>query len=65
MRIWAQHLRNRGFPVVAFNAWETDFSEDPLLTLSTELTEGLQSGGPKLPGETIEKLKNASREILR
>ena len=41
------------------------FSEDPFLTLSTELTEGLQSGDTKLPGETIKKLKDASREVLR
>ena len=65
LNMWSQHLRNQGFPVVTFNAWETDFSEDPFLTLSTELTEGLQSGDTKLPGETIEKLKDASREVLR
>ena len=29
LRIWAQYLRNRGFPVVEFNAWETDFSGTP------------------------------------
>ena len=39
--MWSQHLRNEGFPVVGFNAWETDFSEDPFIALSTELTEGL------------------------
>ena len=65
LRMWAQHLRNQGFPVVEFNAWETDFAEDPFLTLSTELTEGLQSNETNLAGETIEKLKGASQEVLR
>ena len=41
LRIWAQHLRIEGFPVVEFNAWETDFSGEPFIALSTELTEGL------------------------
>ena len=65
LQIWSQCLRNQGFPVVAFNAWETDFSEDPFLTLSSELTEGLQSGDTKLPAKTIEKLRDASQEVLR
>ena len=65
LKMWSQHLRNHGFPVVAFNAWETDFSENPFLTLSSELTEGLQSGNAKLPARTIEKLKDVSQEILR
>ena len=64
LRMWAQHLRNQGFPVVKFNAWETDFAEDPFLTLSTELREGLQSDEMNLSGGTIEKLKNASQEVL-
>jgi tRNA A37 threonylcarbamoyladenosine biosynthesis protein TsaE len=31
LRMWAQHLRNESFPVVSFNAWETDFSGDTFL----------------------------------
>lgn len=65
LSMWLQHLRNREFIVLQFNAWETDFSDDPFLTLSTELTEGLQSSETKLPGEMIETLKGASREVLR
>ena len=65
LRMWSRHLHNQKFPVFAFNAWETDFSDDPFLTLSTELTEGLQSSDTKLAGEMIEQLKGASREVLR
>ncbi len=65
LRMWSHHLRNQEFPVLAFNAWETDFSDDPFLTISTELMEGLQSNDANLPGEMIEKLKSASQEVLR
>ena len=39
--MWSQHLRNEGFSVIGFNAWKTDFSDDPFIALSSELTEGL------------------------
>ena len=42
LRMWAQHLRNESFPVVSFNAWETDFSGDPFLALSDEISQELQ-----------------------
>ena len=42
LRMWAGHLRKLGFPVVEFNAWETDFTNDPFLALSEELTAGLR-----------------------
>lgn len=45
LKMWAQDLRNEDFPVVEFNAWETDFSEEPFIALSTELTEGLKDYG--------------------
>ena len=41
LRMWSQYLRNRGFPVVEFNAWETDFSEDPFVAVSAEITNQL------------------------
>ena len=65
LRMWTRHLRNQGFPVVEFNAWENDFSEEPFLTLSIELTEGLQSWDTKLPGENLKKLRKSSKKVLR
>ncbi len=41
IKMWAKYLRSKGFPVVEFNAWETDFSEDPFAALSSDLTKGL------------------------
>ena len=66
LRIWAQHLRNQEFPVVEFNAWETDFSGDPFVALSTELTEGLQKyAANELLATKIGETKRVAREVLR
>ena len=63
--MWSQHLRNQGFPVVPFNAWETDFSGDPFLTLTSELTEGLH----EYPGEPlatkIADTKKKAKEVIQ
>ena len=41
LNIWTQYLRDEGFTVVKFNAWETDFSGDPFVALCTEMTTSL------------------------
>lgn len=66
LRIWAQYLRNQGFPVVEFNAWETDFAGDPFVSLSTELTEGLRAyTDEKLTTKIDNTIKVAKEIILR
>ena len=41
LKMWSQHLRNQGFPVVEFNAWETDHADDPFVALASEITDAL------------------------
>ena len=62
LKIWAQYLHNQGFPVVRFNAWETDFSGDPFVALSTELTEGLQEYTNE---SMMKKVDDSVKEVLR
>lgn len=38
LRLWAQHLKGEGHPVVEFNAWETDFTWDPFFALWSEIS---------------------------
>ena len=64
LKLWAQHLRNNKFPVVEFNAWETDHSGDPFIALSSELMEGLQQHLNKTD-RRIEEVKTAVMEVLR
>ena len=42
--------------MVEFNAWETDFTDDPFLALSEELTEGLRSRKDSL-GDSAKDLR--------
>ena len=65
LKMWSQHLRNQKFPVVRFNAWENDFSGDPFVALSTELTEGLHEYKDESLRTKIDKVKNGAKEVLR
>ena len=37
LNMWARYLRRKRFRVAEFNAWETDFSDDPLMALYAAL----------------------------
>lgn len=63
VNMWGQSLINQGFPLVDFNAWETDFSGNPFLALSAEITDGLERCG--LPGGKSEELKRQAAAMLR
>lgn len=43
VRMWRQHLENTGYKTLYFNAWTSDFTEDPLMVLVSELS-GLSPG---------------------
>ena len=65
LKMWAQYMRNAGFPIVEFNAWETDFADDPFLALSAEITQGLvdETGEGKVGW--LDQLKRDTSEVLR
>ena len=65
LKIWSQYLRNQGFPVVEFNAWETDYSGNPFVALSSELMMGL--GKYQIPAldKKIDVAKKFSKELLQ
>ena len=61
LRMWSQHLQNAGFHVIQFNAWETDFTNNPLHALTAELTRSLaQCSDPKIEGITRTLRESAS-----
>ncbi len=62
LKMWTQHLRNHKFPVVEFNAWETDFSGEPLLALVAELTEGLGQYDPSLK-QRLQKIRKTLASV--
>ena len=66
LAMWAHHLRKIKFPVVEFNAWETDFSGDPFIALSTELAEGMKNNPNKKDlTEKIDSMKKLSKQLLK
>ena len=65
LRIWAQYLRNQGFAVVEFNAWETDFAGDPFVSLSTELTEGLRAYTDETLATKIDNTRKVAADVIR
>ena len=66
IKMWTAHLHNEGFHVVNFSAWETDFSEDPFIALSEEISQELEqhkSESDEL-SSAIEKVGRATREVV-
>ena len=64
LKMWAQHLRNCDFPIVSFNAWETDHVGDPFTALVSEITEGLREHKQESFSERIEDTKEAAKRVL-
>lgn len=66
LKMWSQYLRQdkQGFPVIGFNAWETDFSGNPFQALSSELTSGLEKYTDNLASNKITEFKEADRKSV-
>jgi hypothetical protein len=52
---WRQKLKNEGFQVVYYNAWEDDYSENALVSIIGEITEDIETPNKKLLEKLIEK----------
>lgn len=63
LRFWMRYLRNKKFPIIQFNAWETDYSDDPLLSLTSELMEGLEE--LDFNDELLKQLNKERNELLK
>lgn len=65
LRMWAQYLRKKHFPVVEFNAWETDFAQDPFIALTSEIATGLQDLGSTAGRLGGHRLRLAAASVAR
>lgn len=61
LRMWAQHLKAKGHPVVEFNAWETDFTWDPFFALWSEISEQFPQQSTQVQSG---RLSNLARRLL-
>lgn len=64
LRMWAQHLRNQGFPVAEFNAWETDYANQPFVALISEVTQALNSLLENRKRSQVKRLTEATGRVL-
>ncbi|MCY3923113.1 MAG: P-loop NTPase fold protein [Chloroflexi bacterium] len=65
LRMWSRHLRDISVPVVDFNAWDTDFAEDPFLAMFSEMTNALEAL-PTLRGSAaLARWKQTGRDVVR
>ena len=65
LRMWGQHLRDEGFAVVLFNAWETDFTGEPFVALAAEISEGLKDREEGNVKSAIENMTRAAKVAAR
>ncbi len=65
LKMWEFWLRKQDFKVVAFNAWETDFTHHPFLALSSEVTKELEACSKTTPIPGSDTFKRAAKELLR
>lgn len=68
LRMWREHLKSEGFPTVLFNAWENDFSDDPLISLIGELDiqlRELRPDGEASLEETLDGLKKIVARLAK
>ena len=63
LKMWSCHLRKNGFPVVEFNAWETDHATDPFVALVSELKEGLSEFEKGSLKESLKKTIEAAMPV--
>ncbi|MDE0464475.1 MAG: P-loop NTPase fold protein [Caldilineaceae bacterium] len=64
LRMLEKHLIREKFPVVSFNAWETDFTHSPLIALSSELFSTLKALDRDL-GANLRTLEHKMRKLSR
>lgn len=67
IKLWEQYLKSKEIPSLYFNAWETDFSDDPLVSFLGEMNEGLKSliGESEPSQEAWSKTKAAGKQIAK
>lgn len=42
LRMWQDKLKNEGYFVVNINAWDTDFDEDPIIPIASEILNAIE-----------------------
>ncbi|MBM9614758.1 hypothetical protein JWJ90_10730 [Desulfobulbus rhabdoformis] len=67
IKMWESYLKGIGAQSLYFNAWETDFSEEPLVSFLGEMNEGLESliGTSEKSRDAWKKTKDIGKKIAK
>ena len=70
IRMFRQHLLNNGFPAIYFNAWETDYQDNPLIAFIGEISSGIdelkkQGFETESAKKVFKKIKKTGKDILK
>jgi hypothetical protein len=63
INMWMQHLRNEHFSCLYFNAWETDFTESPLVSLIGEISAEIKALKLEKKNKTIAKFLKQTQKV--
>lgn len=69
LRMWEQDLKNNAIPTIYFNAWESDFSDDALVSLIGEVSSAIEelsrTGNESKAREYLGKTKDIGVALLK
>lgn len=67
VRMWSQQLQNENYVCLNFNAWESDFATDPLVSLVGEITVAIEKmlGSTSGARDHLAQFKKAGIEIAK
>jgi hypothetical protein len=70
VQMWSEYLREKGHPVVVYNAWENDYVDDPLIAFIGEIEEDVAAiressvDNPRLHKQWL-RLRSLAGGVLR
>src|SRR5699024_5383994 len=69
VKMWRQHLENKDFQTIYFNAWENDFDSNPLVAIISELKTLTNTDNKAVFKSVVEKgavlVKNVAPAVLK
>ena len=65
LKLWEAHLRRKGFRVVRFSAWESDFTHDPFAALSEEITAAMAKEFSALRAKRNNRISKALKQFQK
>ena len=63
IQLWEQYLRSSEFAVASFNAWDSDYCDDPFTALTEELLEGVEDVDNSSIADKVKKVREVASNV--